>query len=78
MGYEEVRMLSLGLPIIMVDRAIHLLPKDDMFLFRFQSDKLHCFGMLLVWSYAAIVLGQCCTDYLLSQFVDSDIQSVLF
>jgi hypothetical protein len=31
MGYEEVRMLSLGLPIIMVDRAIHLLPMDGMF-----------------------------------------------
>jgi hypothetical protein len=28
MGYEEVRMLSLGLPIIMVDRAVHLLPMD--------------------------------------------------
>lgn len=78
MGYEEVRMLSLGLPIIMVDRAIHLLPKDGMFLFRFQSDKLHCFGMLLVWSYAAIVLGQCCSDYSALPIVDSDIQSVLF
>jgi hypothetical protein len=67
----------------MVDRAVHLLPMDGnmaCFLFRFQSDKLHCFGMLLVWSYAAIVLGQCCSDYsaLLSQFVDYDIQIVLF
>ncbi|KAJ6939246.1 aldehyde dehydrogenase family 3 member H1-like [Populus alba x Populus x berolinensis] len=33
--------------IFYTDRAIHLLPKDGMFLFRFQSDKLHFFGMLL-------------------------------
>lgn len=63
MEYEEVRMSYAGLAIIMVDHVMHLLPRDGMFLFRFESDKMHCFGMLLTWSDATIFSGQCCSEY---------------
>ncbi|KAB5557201.1 hypothetical protein DKX38_008110 [Salix brachista] len=44
------------------DHVIHLLPRDGMYLFRFESDKMHYYGMLLTWSDATIVSGQCCSD----------------
>jgi hypothetical protein len=79
MEYEEVKMFSAGLAIIMVDHVIHVLPRDGMFLFRFKSDKMHGFGMLLTWSDATIVSQDNAAQIiLLSQFVEYDIQNVLF
>jgi len=55
------------------------LPRDGMFLFRFKSDKMHGFGMLLTWSDATIVSQDNAAQIiLLSQFVEYDIQNVLF